>query len=175
MTTDAEAVNAAITGLDAGRRAAWRRVYTLEAELTETRTQMARAEQAAAESRRLASFAAGALEVLAPSLVPWLQHPFGVVLFVGNGPNDGYREACGSDNADELREAGRVAGRAWLAAPATETDGRDWRALQLLRWYHDRTAPLPLCVCGETSWEHEGPAGRCLNCGCDALDMAVGR
>lgn len=147
-TISSESVDAAIGALETSRRAGWAKVYQLEAELAELREQLRVSQQSAGESRQMSDFADAVLEVLAPSLSPWLGRDFdetagmyvGASLFAGCSGgrfSDDIRGVCSSSDRESLREAGRRAARAWLAAPAAETDPLDAEALRALRWYRE--------------------------------------
>lgn len=141
-------VDLAIGALEASRRAGWAKAYRLEAELAELREQLRVSQQSAGEHRQMSDFAGAVLEVLAPSLSPWLGTNFdeaadmyvGASLFVGGAGRhyvDDFREICSSSDREALREAGRRAAQEWLAAPAAETDPLDAEALRTLRDYHE--------------------------------------
>lgn len=138
--TSSESVDAAIGALEMGRRAGWAKAFRLESELAEVREELRLARQGREESHRLNQVAAGALEVLAPSLVPWLDED-AIALFVGRPGDadtysrDRFRVVVESDDWRTLRAAGAEAARTWLAAPAAETDPLDAEALRTLRHY----------------------------------------
>lgn len=177
-------IDVAIAALEKGRRAGWAKAYALEEELEQTRRELARVIDRAAESQRLSRYASAVLKVLAPSLVPWLNggDP-GVSTFGwGNGPaldsrDDGppeYFEACRSDDVLELRKAGARDAASWLSLDAESREKQDWRAGQLLAWYDDQDAIVPQCGrCECASWSHLGPDGPCLKCTCDAYRTVV--
>ncbi|WP_100482304.1 hypothetical protein [Mycobacteroides abscessus] len=140
-------VDAAIGALETSRRAGWAKAYRLEAEVAELREQLRHCRQSDGEHRQMSDFADAVLEVLAPSLSPWLGRDFdetagmyvGASLFAGCSGgrfSDDFRGVCSSSDREALREAGRRAARAWLAAPAAETDPLDAEALRALRGYH---------------------------------------
>ncbi|ODR06419.1 hypothetical protein BHQ21_11560 [Mycobacterium sherrisii] len=142
-----ESVDAAIGALEMSRRAGWAKAFRLESELAEVREQLRLSQQSAGEHRQMSDFAGAVLEVLAPSLSPWLGENFdeaagmyvGARLFVGGAGRhygDDFREVCSSSDREALRGARRRAARAWLAAPAAETDPLDAEALRTLRDYH---------------------------------------
>lgn len=141
-------VDVAIGALEASRRAGWAKAYRLEAELAELREQLRVSQQSAGEHRQMSDFADAVIEVLAPSLSPWLGRDFdetagmyvGASLFAGCSGgrfSDDFRGVCSSSDRESLREAGRRAAREWLAAPAAETDPLDAEALRTLRGYRE--------------------------------------
>ncbi|ULE35054.1 hypothetical protein [Mycobacterium sp. IDR2000157661] len=141
-------VDVAIGALEASRRAGWAKAYRLEAELAELREQLRVSQQSAGENRQMSDFASAVLEVLAPSLSPWLGTNFdeaagmyvGASLFVGGAGRryvDNFREVCSSSDREALHEAGRREACEWLAAPAAETDPLDAEALRTLRDYRE--------------------------------------
>lgn len=140
-----ESVEVAIGALETSRRAGWAKAYRLEAELAELRQKLRYSQQSAGENRQMSDFAEAVLEVLAPSLSPWLGRHFdeaagmyvGASLCVGGGQSDpdNWRDVCSSSDREALREAGRRVAREWLAAPADQTDPLDAEALRILTNY----------------------------------------
>lgn len=138
-------VDVAIGALETSRRAGWAKAYRLEAELAELREQLRVSQQSAGENRQMGDFAEAVLEVLAPSLSPWLGTNFddaagmyvGASLFVGGAGRHDVREVCSSSDREAIREAGRRAAREWLDAPAAQTDPLDAEALRTLRDYRE--------------------------------------
>lgn len=170
----------AVAALEKGRRAGWAKAYALEAEVTQLKEELARQKIKAEDSHRLSTYASAVLQVIAPSLVPWLNGADpGVSTFGwGNGPaakcEDGrdfaeYFIACESDGTEDLRHAGTRDAYSWQSLTDERRQIRDWRADQVLTWYHDRDATMPQCSCGCPSWNHEGPSGKCLQCDCERL------
>lgn len=161
-----QSIDVMIANLERDRRIGWAKAYEAEGKLTEAVQALADANkqiERLQESVKLGEFAGGALEVLAPSLGPWLG---------GSSPGlqtfDEVRVSS-TDDSEENREAGSREAKRYLELDDQTRRSRDWRARQLNAWYRDETAATPRCQsCKCTSWEHKGPAGPCLECGCQS-------
>lgn len=166
MASD-ESMDVMVAALDRQRRIGWARAYAAEEKLTEAAATIEETTRELArlrEAEKLYRYTNSALKIVAPSLSPWLNGPgAGLSAFDGQG-------VCSTDDAAELREAGKRDAIRWRAMDDATRQRRDWRATQLMNWYDDPDASLPSCAdCGDASWDHAGPDDPCTKCQCAAF------
>lgn len=140
-------VDIAISALDSKARAGWAKAFALEQQLAEANATLR-------EIRKLSAFKSGVIYQLAPSLSPWLNNDV-IEDFQGI-------EFTSSDDVAQCRLAGRAAADWRQSKDRDEQRRLDWRAREILRWYHDPDAKLPVCACGRETWDHSGPDEPCL-------------
>lgn len=166
-----ESIDVMVANLERDRRIGWAKAYEAEGKLAEAQAQLSEAAkeiERLKEGVKLGSFKSGVIDVLAPSLSPWLG---------GDSPGlqtfDEVRLSS-TDDPEDNRDAGRREARRYLELDDPTRRSRDWRARELNEWYRDKDAKTPLCQsCNCTSWEHKGPAGPCLECACLRYVKAV--
>lgn len=162
-------VETMIDNLEKSRRVGWARAFAAEAALAELQQVPGNSPESAPEVQpattstgrleeleRLYDFQRGVLDVLAPSLHPYLKFP-GIESFDGVEQSD-------SQNRAVNRLAGERAASRYLAASEEVRRNRDWRAGTLSRWSSDPLAWPPRCHCGCLAWDHSGPDRWCLKC-----------
>lgn len=158
-----ESIDVMIANLERDRRIGWAKAYEAEEKLAAANlalSEAAKTIEQLQESVKLGKFAGGALDVIAPSLNPWLSGGPGLQTF------DEVRVSS-TDDSEDNRDAGQREAKRYLELDDQTRRSRDWRARQLHDWYDDPEAKTPLCqTCGCDSWNHKGPAGPCLECAC---------